>query len=147
MLENFTLIRQEYDKEGTPGKLINSDGVNLGAALEKPWLNNKPGQSCIPEGDYICEHDETGTFRYWKVEDVPYRSNIEIHPANCIDDLEGCIALGAKIKSYQKHPKTGKVYKYWLDQSKLTIDRLKNESILPSKFRLKITSKEKLCQK
>lgn len=71
--------------------------------VERPWLNNEPGRSCIPIGEYPLRlrespvvarstNDEFGVG--WEVCEVPGRTFIMIHPANRAAELEGCIAPG-----------------------------------------------------
>jgi hypothetical protein len=62
--------------------------------LERPWLNNKASKSCIPEGTYLVNRDHSGRWQYYSVSNVPNRTFIEIHPANKVSQLEGCLALG-----------------------------------------------------
>lgn len=74
------------------------DGV-LFHTLERPWLDNKPNVSCIPAGSYAVKRNVTGKFQYYGIQDVPGRTHIEIHPANSVDQLAGCIALGFRAES------------------------------------------------
>lgn len=62
--------------------------------LERPWLDNKPFHSCIPEGIYRFHRDNTGKHRYYRIvaEDVAPRTDIEIHPVKLVRHLQGCIA-------------------------------------------------------
>jgi hypothetical protein len=70
--------------------------------LERPWLDNKPYISCIPSGEYDLELFKSPKFfpRYnrliYRLKDVENRSNILIHSANLMSELEGCIAVGKK---------------------------------------------------
>lgn len=88
----FTLYRK-YLEDKTIGKLIFPDG-DFVFTLERPWLDNKVSISCIPEGVYVVKRDKTGRFQWYSIQDVPGRTFIEIHPANKVNQLEGCIALG-----------------------------------------------------
>jgi hypothetical protein len=72
--------------------------------VERPWKDNKPGESCIPLGIYKLRH---GTYTangtrppYPDLEfvDVPGRKNIEIHCANYARELKGCIAPGRVLR-------------------------------------------------
>lgn len=62
--------------------------------LERPWDNNIAGKSCIPEGTYRVKRDKSGRWQYYAIQNVPSRTFIEIHPANYVNQLEGCLALG-----------------------------------------------------
>jgi len=67
--------------------------------VERPWLANKPSESCIPEGDYRLERYDSPSFgpRTWMVTPVDGRTHIAIHAANYARELEGCIALGTSV--------------------------------------------------
>lgn len=86
-------LKRDYDKfpHCTAGEIILPDGKKI-VTLERPWLDNKPYVSCIPEGEYIVRRDHTGRHRYHAIDDVAGRSDIEIHPANRVEQLLGCIA-------------------------------------------------------
>ena len=66
--------------------------------LERPWLNNEPNRSCIPEGTYRCDFMEcssSGKYRrVWHVQDVVGRTEILFHAGNLIEDSLGCILVG-----------------------------------------------------
>ena len=66
--------------------------------LERPWLNNEPNRSCIPEGTYRCDFMEcsnSGKYRrVWHVQDVVGRTEILFHTGNLIEDSLGCILVG-----------------------------------------------------
>lgn len=62
--------------------------------LELKWNDNKPNESCIPEGTYSVVRDNSGKYQFYSVKGVANRSAIEIHIANTIADLAGCIGLG-----------------------------------------------------
>ena len=94
------IIRLEDAHTGTFGTLL-IDGRVFCTTLERPWAENIRNFSCIPEGVYECvrrkewkgakKHGDT-----FEVKDVPERSAILFHPANFVDELEGCIAVGRK---------------------------------------------------
>jgi len=69
--------------------------------LELPWLENRKGKSCIPEGTYRARfgihYNDASPYRCIELFDVPGRSEIEIHIANKPSDLLGCIAPGRKL--------------------------------------------------
>lgn len=67
--------------------------------LERPWAENQPGVSCIPEGRYTLVRDATGRHRWFRIpdEEVAPRSAIEVHPANRPRELQGCIAPGMAL--------------------------------------------------
>ncbi len=62
--------------------------------LEPPWRNNRRNESCIPDGEYVVEVDNTGRWKYARVLDVPGRSAIEFHPGNTVKNTQGCLMPG-----------------------------------------------------
>lgn len=67
--------------------------------VEKPWLDNKPFVSCIPDGHYSMARVDSPKFgpNMWEITEVPDRSHILIHVANTSADVVGCIGLGQKL--------------------------------------------------
>lgn len=99
------LWRDGYTEMGTFGRLILPSGREL-YTVERPWLGNRQSVSCIPEGPYtiskrfsnVVKRTSGGKYSQgWEVNSVPGRSFIMIHPANTMDDLEGCIAVGDSL--------------------------------------------------
>lgn len=76
--------------------------------IERPYLDNKPFISCIPDGEYIikpCKSPKFGTTYYVESMDevngipvvgyqVGSRTHILFHKGNTINDSTGCIILG-----------------------------------------------------
>jgi hypothetical protein len=64
--------------------------------LERPWEDNQEDISCVPAGIYFCVRRLSPHFGYevFELQNVPDRTNIEIHRANWVRQLLGCIALG-----------------------------------------------------
>lgn len=63
--------------------------------IERPWLLNKPWESCIPDGEYSMNSYSSETYpNVWQIANVPGRTHILIHAANYADQLAGCIAPG-----------------------------------------------------
>ena len=93
-----TLNRFAHTPVGVFGELILPSGRTL-FTVERPWLNNKPTVSCIPEGTYPCQPRKyyRGGYEAIEVLDVPDRSYILIHRGNTMDDLAGCIAPGMDL--------------------------------------------------
>lgn len=71
--------------------------------LERPWENNRPGRSCIPEGTYKAKigRYNAGGYRCIELLEVPGRTEIKIHGANRVDQLRGCIAPGLRWGAMQ----------------------------------------------
>ncbi|MFC4699373.1 DUF5675 family protein [Glaciecola siphonariae] len=84
------LYRRQYEKYCL-GTMILPDAKEI-YILERPWIDNVPFISCIPSGNYIAKPDDSGRFRYYELQNVPGRTHIEIHPANKVEQLEGCLA-------------------------------------------------------
>lgn len=90
----LTLKRVLFSNDGTIGVLINGNRP-ICLTLERDWLDNAKGLSCIPEGSYLCvlgDHPKHGTT--YEVTNVPGRDAILIHSGNTEADTEGCILIG-----------------------------------------------------
>ena len=148
-IQRATVIRDIYDANGTIGRWL-LNGQELCKTLERPENNNlsdnpktvQNDSGCIPEGIYLVKKDYSGKFQYFSITNVPNRKAIEIHYANIIDELLGCMALGDRLDTSGVVYK-GKKQKYFLTSSKRTCDRIKG--MMPEEFELEITSKRTLC--
>lgn len=98
---NHLILRRGYTPRGVFGQLETLQRSYL--TLERPWEGNKAFVSCIPEGVYTLRKRRSGVvedttdgeyLEGWEVTNVPGRTYIMIHPANTMDQLEGCIAPG-----------------------------------------------------
>jgi hypothetical protein len=101
--KKITLHRNYFD-HGVFSTLCDEFGNKLCHTIERPWLQNKKGVSCIPEGlykliphqsprmgnCYALESEEHGVTVYGPSQ----RTHILIHKANKVSQLEGCIAPG-----------------------------------------------------
>ncbi|RTL40574.1 MAG: hypothetical protein EKK53_15410 [Burkholderiales bacterium] len=103
-MKTLHITRQACTDQGTPGYFA-FDATVL-RCIELPWRDNKPQVSCIPPGTYqarIYQSPKNG--RVYMLQDVPGRSDVEIHPANFAGDvafgwkceLLGCIAPAMSI--------------------------------------------------
>jgi hypothetical protein len=96
------LQRTVLGASGKPtfGKLTSNDGKFFCYTLERPVDGDHP---CIPAGSYkvtIDWHhpmDLEKRYRCPELLDVPDRSQIQIHIANRVVELLGCIAPGERI--------------------------------------------------
>jgi len=73
--------------------LMKGDGyVKLGVTLERLFY----GKPKIPAGTYVCKRRFSGRFQcdVFEVTGVPFCTFIEIHPANYVTQLEGCVGIG-----------------------------------------------------
>ena len=97
-----TLTRYESTSSGTFGVL--KLGHSTLHTIERPWLNNKPFESCIPPGEYslVPFTRPNGDNVYALVggsvsldkTDGYKRYLILIHSGNYMTDVVGCIAPG-----------------------------------------------------
>jgi len=67
--------------------------------IERPWANNMPFVSCIPEGIYKMVRYDSPSFgpNSWLVDQVLDRTHILFHVANVADDVSGCVGLGFSV--------------------------------------------------
>ncbi len=95
-MKTFELQRFAYHPDGTMGSMMVGDQRFY--SIERPWLDNAPNVSCIPEGTYPVGWRESPKFgETWHVQDVPGRTHILIHAANFPYNVEGCIGLGMGV--------------------------------------------------
>lgn len=104
-MRTVILKRDTSTPEGTFGTVTTDWGLIL-CSGELPWCDNFARFSCIPAGQYICDWKFSPKHgNCYHVQEVPGRSEIEIHSANFVGDsrlglkcqLEGCITLGTSI--------------------------------------------------
>ena len=102
MSDLITIERFAYTPHGTFGKLIFPEFECF--TVERPWLDNKIRESCIPEGEYPLKLGmyNRGGYAAYEVMEVPNRSLIKIHIGNTIDDVIGCIAPGKSLGYLEK---------------------------------------------
>ncbi|HEG4440073.1 DUF5675 family protein [Vibrio gazogenes] len=103
-MKTLTLHRN-YFPHGVFSYLCDENGNAMLKAIERPWKNNAPGISCIPEGTYDLIPHNSPKFGSCYALEAPelgvtifgpsLRTHILIHPANRVSELEGCIALGS----------------------------------------------------
>ena len=93
-MKQFKLRRIGSNSFGTFGVLIDGD-IPFCLTVERQWLNNQVGVSCIPDGIYICRRGQFPKHRdTFEVTNVPGRTSILFHKGNIDDDSHGCIVLG-----------------------------------------------------
>ena len=103
---HLTIHRVSTGDSGTYGVLLNN-GKPFALTLERQWLGNMPGVSCIPKGEYNVlrciaspEYGFKNSPRFgdtFHVQNVPYRSKILFHKGNLDDDSHGCILVGSEF--------------------------------------------------
>lgn len=102
----IVLERFAYTPMGTFGRL-NINGWEC-YTVERPWHNNQPFISCIPEGIYTLQktvtpsHGNTFILHNSDLDVHKYKQDsgryaILIHSGNTMDDIEGCIAPGESL--------------------------------------------------
>ena len=103
-MKRLCIYREESTDEGTFGYGAFTDGGPSWNFLELPWRDNQPNVSCIPAGIYTAHLIDSPHFqrKVFLLENVPGRSDVEMHPANWggdtslgyYSDLRGCCAPG-----------------------------------------------------
>lgn len=95
----FNLIRISETEDGTFGVLLD-EKVPFALTVERPWIYNQVGVSCIPPGFYSCQRVNSHKFgNTFEVANVPGRSEILFHKGNISDDSHGCIIIGEQFES------------------------------------------------
>lgn len=96
----ITINRDSSTDKGTLGTL-SIDGVILCQTLERPWVDangdliSDKMVSCINSGIYKARVRESKKFgTVIEILNVPNRTAILIHPANRVQELQGCVAVG-----------------------------------------------------
>ena len=131
----LVLLRTHF-KESTLGALYYR-GNFICFTIELPWKDNQRNTSCIPDGNYLLKHRNTYRLGpHFRVEQVPERSGILIHPANnAQEELQGCIAPVSQLTGLGK----GIFSKNALDKLFLYYERSQN---LEEDLFLRIESKD-----
>lgn len=98
------LKRIALNKYGTFGVLI-VDDIPFATTLEREWLNNQQGISCIPVGTYICKRVQSPKFgNTFEITNVPNRTSILFHAGNIDDDSHGCVLIGEQFENMNGEP-------------------------------------------
>ena len=101
------LIRNPDQTKETQGRLdaqgANGQHLSL-VTLERPWLDNQNGISCIPVGVYQWAKVPASHIPYPHIElmGVPDREGICIHIGNFFTDSKGCIVVGSGFSDLNK---------------------------------------------
>ena len=97
MTYDMKLIRVASNQTAVYGVLLQGD-IPFAVTVERPWLDNRKGESCIPAGDYECRRVSSPKFgNTFEVTAVPGRSEILFHKGNISDDSLGCILVGEQF--------------------------------------------------
>ena len=99
---HIKIIRRDYTGNQVIGSLfvLDKDDCILFecVTLELPWRENAKRISCIPKGTYTAQPRVSDKYgRHMHILNVPNRDFILIHEANYVHQLQGCIAIGAKV--------------------------------------------------
>jgi hypothetical protein len=71
------------------------NNLPIAVSLERPWLDNRKGESCIPAGNYLAKRVISPKFGdTFEITGVPGRGNILFHAGNIMEDSHGCVILG-----------------------------------------------------
>ena len=96
-MKKLTLKRIAENEDGTFGVLIDGD-TPFALTLERNWLSNKPNESCIPAGKYVCKRIISPRFgETFEITNVPGRSHILFHTGNLEEHSKGCILIGEEF--------------------------------------------------
>lgn len=105
-MKHFTL-RRRYFEHGTFSTLHREDGSKVCCVVERPWLNNQPSKSCVPEGNYnLIPHESPKFGRCYALSadslgvtifGPSLRTHVLIHKANRVSELLGCLAPGTRF--------------------------------------------------
>lgn len=125
-------LERVYFNAATLGEISLPDGTKY-KTLELPDNQNMRNISCIPEGvyDVVKGRNSLGS-PVLQVLDVSDRSGIQIHVANYLKQIQGCIAVG--MQHSEKLP-------YSVTESRLAFDSLWSK--VPDSFTLEIKKKER----
>lgn len=120
-------LDRDYSPEGTAGTL-SYNGLKF-YTVERPWIDNTPYTSCIPEGIYAVRKYNSERFPdAWEVTDVGGgRTHILFHAGNRPIDVQGCIAVG--LTRGNRNP-------LWVERSKNALDQMRE--VFPDEFVLVI---------
>ena len=91
------IIRFKRSNEVTIGRLLH-EGLSF-YTVERPWKDNEPFVSCIPDGSYRVKRVNSPKYgeNMWEVAEVPNRTHILFHIANYPHNVKGCLGLGTGV--------------------------------------------------
>lgn len=122
-MKRFTVVRIKETAHATFGRLYASDGTEVCVTIERPWVdadaNGKrdPNVSRFAAGTYKAikrESPKRGIPVYWlcgvpdvtsaHFPDEPTATTAQIHIANVVGELNGCIGLGSAFGEVKGEP-------------------------------------------
>jgi len=93
----LTLNRVKENIDGTFGVLLEGDQPFC-LTIERQWKDNKPNESCIPKGEYLCKKIQSEHFGFtYEITGVPNRDSVLIHKGNLQTNSHGCVILGEQF--------------------------------------------------
>jgi hypothetical protein len=115
---DYEIIRHKETEHGTFGRMYDAAGLEVCVTLERPWVdadaNGKrdEGVSRFVPGLYRCflrkshEHGGDGKRSYdvWQFERVPDTKAAQLHIANLVHELEGCVGTGSAFGDVNGQP-------------------------------------------
>lgn len=106
MKQTAILVRDEIGNSVIRGSLHIGDKTFH--VLERPWLDNRCNESCIPAGEYevvFLPQSNTGKFQnIFELRAVPGRTEILIHPGNTVEHSQGCLLIGLQRGTLDGQP-------------------------------------------
>ncbi len=100
----FTIYRAPSTQSGTFGMILD-EKIPFALTVERPWLNNEKGKSCIPADEYICKRVVSPKFGdTFEITNVPNRDHILFHKGNIMDDSHGCVVTGEQFEYLDGKP-------------------------------------------
>lgn len=127
-MDKYVVQRFSRTDQGTFGAFLFND-IPICLTLERPWKDNRVGESCITTGIYDCVPHSGERFKgVWELTGVVGRTNILIHKGNTIKDTTGCILVGTRFYNFNGIP--------GLAESAAALMKLK--TYLPQNFKLEV---------
>jgi len=130
----LTIYRLPIHRDDGTFGVICDGTVPFGVTLELPWRDNERNVSCIPKGTYNVDRIQVEDGIVFKVREVQGRSGIDIHIANTINDLKGCIGVGESFTEISDLTAIG--------SSRAGMRELENRTIGVDRFKLTILEQE-----
>lgn len=122
----YFLDRFKFVEDGTFGSIADETGKHLCYTCERAITGDHP---CVPLGTYIfSQYNSPTKGDVWITQEVPGRTNIEIHAGNTENDSLGCLLVGSELGAINGFNA--------VLHSKATLAMLKSE--LPNIFQLTI---------
>lgn len=89
-------VKRSYTPRGTPGEMLDESGARVCLTIERASVEFSSDHPCINEGTFRAKRVNSPKHgpNTWELQDVPGRTNIQVHIANKPHELLGCIAVG-----------------------------------------------------